>query len=306
MAVWQELAGKQGDSGGQLTLGAVRRVEWSGAREATMKRMVCAALFLLCSCASVRAQRSVDGLSARPRQTSPMATETSELQWMMAARAESSLAGANPGDAPGGIVSVDALKVPDSAIKEMQRFFKDFDAGKLDGAVKHLSKAITVYPGWAAAHHNLGQTYARMGNYEQAAVEFENAARLDTRLVRPWLGLSQVYFLQKRYSDGESAARRALEIDPVNGDAQYFLARNLISNGQETPEALQLIRKSKDQYAVSRLILANVYLKHGAVDEAVAELRGYAAQPNVEARERVLCMVRHLTEPEGTVTCSMK
>jgi tetratricopeptide (TPR) repeat protein len=306
MAVWQELAGKQGGSSGQLTLGAVWRVGWSGAREATMKRTVCAALFLLCSCASVRAQRSVDGLSSRPRQISPMATEASELQWMMAARAENSLAGAYPGDAPGGIVSVDTLKVPDSAIKEMQRFFKDFDAGKLDSAVKHLSKAITVYPGWAAAHHNLGQTYARMGNYDQATVEFENAARLDTKLVRPWLGLSKVYFLQKKYSDGETAARRALEIDPVNGDAQYFLARNLISNGQETPEALELIRKSKDQYAVSRLILANVYLRHGAVDEAVAELRGYAAQPNVEARERVLCMVRHLTEPEGTVTCSMK
>ena len=271
-----------------------------------MKRTVGAALLLLCSCASGSAQRSVDGLSSRPRQISPMATEASELQWMMAARAESSLAGAYPGDAPGGIVSVDRLKVPDSAIKEMQRFFKDFDAGKLDSAVKHLSKAIAVYPGWAAAHHNLGQTYARMGNYDQAAVEFENAARLDTKLVRPWLGLSKVYFLQKKYSDGESAARRALEIDPVNGDAQYFLARNLISNGQETPEALQLIRKSKDQYAVSRLILANVYLKHGAVDEAVTELRGYAAQPNVEAKERVLCMVRHLTEPEGTVTCSMK
>jgi tetratricopeptide (TPR) repeat protein len=124
-------------------------------------------------------------------------------------------------------------------------------------------------------------------------------------MVRPWLGLSKVYFLQKKYAEGESAARRALDIDPVNGDAQYFLARNLISNGQETPEALQLLRKSKEQYAVSRLLLANVYLKHGAVDEAVAELRGYAVQPNVEAKERVLCMVRHLTEPEGTVNCSI-
>lgn len=268
-----------------------------------MNRTVCAALALLCSCASGWAQRSVEGLSSKPRQTATTATEASELQLMMAARTGT---GTYAGDVPGGIVSVDTLKVPESAIKEMQKFFKDFDAGKLDNAIKHVSKAITAYPGWAAAHHNLGQTYARMGNYDQAIVEFESAAELDTRLVRPWLGLSKVYFLQKKYGEGETAARRALEIDPVNGDAQYFLARNLISNGQETPEALQLIRKSKEHYAVSRLILANVYLKHGAVDEAVTELRGYATQANVEAKERVLCMVRHLTEPEGTVTCSMK
>jgi tetratricopeptide (TPR) repeat protein len=271
-----------------------------------MKRTVCVALALLCSCASGWAQRSVDGLSPRPRQTAPMTAEASELQWMMATRAGSSASGALAVDAPAAIVSVDTLKVPESAVNEMQKFFKDFSAGKLDNAVKHLSKAITVYPGWAAAHHNLGQTYARMGNYDQAILQFQSAAELDTRMVRPWLGLSKVYFLQKKYSDGENAARRALAIDPVNGDAQYFLARNLISNGQETPEALQLIRKSREQYAASRLILANLYLKHGAVDDAVAELRGYAAQPDVEAKERVLCMVRHLTEPKGTETCSMK
>jgi len=267
--------------------------------------MVCAALALLFGCAPVWAQRSIEGLSPRPRQTITPASEASELQWMMAARAPSAT-GAYAGDAPAGIVSVDTLKVPEPAIKEMQKFFKDFNAGKLDGAVKHVSKAITVYPGWATAHHNLGQTYARMGSYDLAIVEFASAAELDTRMVRPWLGLSKVYFLQKRYADGETAARRALEIDPVNSDAQYFLARNLISNGQETSEALQLIRKSRDQYAVSRLILANVYLRHGAVEEAVGELRGYVAQPNVEAKEKVQCMVRHLTEPEGTVNCSMR
>jgi tetratricopeptide (TPR) repeat protein len=266
-----------------------------------MMRTVYTALALLFLCASGWGQRAVDGLAQRPRQIAPSTTEASQLQWMLMAGAARS-----SGAAPGGTVSVDTLKVPEPAIKEMHKFLKDFDAGKLDSAVKHLSKAINAYPGWATAHHNLGQTYARMGNYDQAIVEFQSAAELDTRMVPPWLGLSKVYFLQKEYADGETAARRALDIDPVNGDAQYFLARNLIASGQETHEALQLLRKSKEQYAASRLLLANVYLKHGAVDEAVAELRGYAAQPNVEAKERVLCMVQHLTEPEGTATCSMK
>ena len=271
-----------------------------------MKRTVYGALALLFCGASGWGQRTVDGLSPRPRQITPATAEASQFQWMMMTGAVGGSPGAKAGLAPAGVVSAETLKVPEAAIKEMQKFFKDFDAGKLDSSIKHLSKAIKIHPEWAVAHHNLGQTYTRMGDYGNAITEFQSAAELDTRMVRPWLGLSKVYFLQKKYAEGESAARRALDIDPVNGDAQYFLARNLISNGQETPEALQLLRKSKEQYAVSRLLLANVYLKHGAVDEAVAELRGYAVQPNVEAKERVLCMVRHLTEPEGTANCSIK
>src|SRR5262249_9807500 len=155
-------------------------------------------------------------------------------------------------------------KVPGAAAKEMQRFFKDFNAGKLEDSVKHISKALEVYPQWGAAHYNLGQTYARMGDYDKAIVEFQNAAELDSREARSWLGLSKVYFLQKKYAEGETAARRALEIDPVNVDAKYFLARNLISEGQDTPEAMELLKKSKERYPVARLVLANVYLRRGA------------------------------------------
>jgi tetratricopeptide (TPR) repeat protein len=204
------------------------------------------------------------------------------------------------------MVSVEMLKVPGAAIKEMQKFFKDYDAGKLDDSVKHVSKAIEIYPQWAVAHHNLGQTYARMGDFDRAIVEFQSAAELDTRQTRSWLGLAKVYFLQHKYTEGEAAARRALEIDPVNGDAKYFLGRNLVSKGKDTPEAVELLKKSKEQYPVARLVLANMYLKHGAMKDAVDELRGYIAQPDAPSKEKVECMVRKLTEPEGTVDCAVQ
>jgi hypothetical protein len=92
----------------------------------------------------------------------------------------------------------------------------------------------------------------------------------------------------------------------VNSDAKYFLGRNLVSGGKVTPEAEELLRKSKEQYVVARLVLANVYLKQHAVNDALSELRGYLAQPDAEGKEKVQCMVRHLTEPEGTVSCAMQ
>jgi tetratricopeptide (TPR) repeat protein len=278
-----------------------------------MKRMACGVLVLMVCGTSGWGQRRVErveDVGATPRQ-SPMATDSTRLQWLLLSGSVGSpmparAAAANAAGVPGGTVSVEALKVPNAAIKEMQKFFKDFKAGKLEDSVKHAAKAIEIYPQWSTAHHNLGQTYARMGDYDKAIVAFQNAAELDTREVQSWLGMSKVYFLQKKYAEGEAAARRALDIDPVNSDAKYFLGRNLVSNGQDTPEAMELLKKSKEQYAAARLVLANVYLKHGAVNDAVGELRGYIAQPDAPSKERVECLVRKLTEPEGAVSCEMR
>jgi tetratricopeptide (TPR) repeat protein len=270
-----------------------------------MKRVACGVLVLMVCGASGWAQRRADEVGPAPRQ-SPMSTDSTSLQWFLLGESVGRANPANAAGTPVGAVSVDTLKIPEAAINEMRKFFKDFDAGKLDDSVKHASKAIEIYPRWAAAHHNLGQTFARMGEYDKAIAEFQNAAELDTRLVRSWLGLSKVYFLQQRYAEGEAAARRALQIDPVNSDAKYFLGRNLVSKGQDTPEAMELLNKSKEQYAVARLVLANAYLKHGAMKDAVDELRGYLGQPNAPAKEKVECMVRKLTEPEGTVSCAMR
>jgi len=232
----------------------------------------------------------------------PISTEGSQLQWFLMSGA----IGRPATTAPGGMVSTEMLKIPEPAIKEMQKFLKDFQAGKLDDSVKHATKAIKIYPGWAAAHHNLGQTYARMGDFDKAIVEFQAAAELDTGQTRSWLGLSKVLFLQKRYAEGETAARRAQQIDPANDEVSYFLARNLVSNGEDTPEAIELLERCKEHHAAARLVLANVYLKRGAVSDAVSELRGYVAQPDSQGKEKVQCMVRKLTEPEGTVNCVMR
>jgi len=267
-----------------------------------MKRWIVVGLLTLVTCGYGMAQRRVvDGSSSNGRGYA-ITNDSAQLQWYLM----SSSTNRSAADVPRGIVSAEFLKIPEPALREMQKFFKDFDEGKFEDSIKHISKAIKIYPPWAAAHHNLGQTYARMGDYDKAVPEFQSAAELDARLPRPWLGLAKIYFLQQKHEEGEAAARRALEIDPVNAEARYFLARNLVGQGKSTPETEDLLVKSKEQYAVARLLLATVYLRRGSIHEAVDELRGYIAQPNVEGKEKVQCMVRKLTEPEGTVECAMR
>jgi tetratricopeptide (TPR) repeat protein len=210
--------------------------------------------------------------------------------------------------APGGAatVSVRQLQIPAAAMKELQAFQEKFVAGKMEEAAKHVQKAIHIYPQLAGAHHNLGLCYAHLGQYDQASAEFQTAAELDGRLVQPRVSLAEVYLLQKKYAEGEAAARSALDLDPVNALARYFLGRNMVLAGHDTPEAVELLRKSRAEFPGARLALSDVLLKHHEVDDAVRELREYLQQPNAPAKDKVACMVERLTMPAGSSTCALK
>ena len=280
-----------------------------------MKRTACGAIVLLFLCTSVRAQqRKMDlGMGSTPRQA-PVLADASRLQWFMLTGAiPASTSGVNSGGGanaasapPGSTVSISTLQVPEAAMKEMLEFQKKFNAGKLEDSAKHLEKAIRIYPQWAAAHYNLGQCFVRMHEYDRAIPEFQSAAALDTRTAQPWVSLAGVHLLQKEYAEGETAARRALEIDPVNGGARYFLGRILALEEHDTPEVVEMLEKSRDDYPAAYLILANEYLKRSQTGEAVSELRSYLAQPNAPQKEKVECMVQYLTQPSGTVTCAIQ
>ena len=214
--------------------------------------------------------------------------------------------GANTGDAAGSTVSVDTLQVPEAALKEMHEFQKKFDEGKMEQAARHAEKALKISPQWAAAHQDLGQSYARLRQYDKAFAEFQNAASLDAKMVAPWVSMAGAYFLQGQYHEGENAARRALELDPANRTATYFLGRTLLAQEHELTNAMELLRKSQEQFPAAHLVLANMYLKQNQTDEAVGELRSYLGQANAPAKEKVACMVDHLTKPAETLTCSMQ
>jgi len=209
-----------------------------------------------------------------------------------------------PSPAPGGTVSVDQLRIPKAALKEIDAYLHKLADGKVEESARHLEKALQIYPNLPAAHYNLGLCYAKLREYDKAAVQFQAAAQGDAKLVEPWVNLGSVYFLQKRYSDGESAARRALDLDPLNTPARYLLGRILALEGQYGTETLDLLGKSKESYPVARLVLASVLLKRKEVPEAVAELRAYLNEPAAPEKEKVACMVERLTTP-GTASCAM-
>jgi len=268
-----------------------------------MQRAGCGLLAVLVlgmpALAQQRRMERIETTTSAP--TMPL-TDSAEWKWMLWNGANAARNAGAP-TAPHGTVSVDTLRIPDAAMKEMQQFLKEFDAGKLPESVKHLEKALRIYPQWPGAHFNLGQTYARMGDYDKAVPELENAAALDAQMVRPLVSLAMVHCMRKDYAEAEKTARRALELDPVNRDARYFLGRALEAQGRDTIEAVEMLRQSTEQYPAAHLMLANVYLRRSAVADAVGELRDYLRQPGMPGKEKVQCLADQLTAGSSVAAC---
>jgi hypothetical protein len=79
-----------------------------------------------------------------------------------------------------------------------------------------------------------------------------------------------------------------------------------VAQEHELSNAMELLHKTQEQFPAAHLALANVYLKQNQIDAALGELRSYLGQANAPGKEKVACMVDHLTKPAETLTCSMQ
>lgn len=202
-------------------------------------------------------------------------------------------------------VSIEDLKVPAAAQKELARFQHRFQTGNLPEAVKHLEKAVTIYPQIASAHQNLGVCYLRWGEYEKAVREFERASQINPHLIQPPLALAEADLVLKRYADAERAARRALDVDPENAKGRYLLGKTLAMQDQDTPEMEQLLRESFEQYPGAHLALAHILLNRGSKDEAALQLRDYVrhAQISQEQSDALHCAIEKLAPRSTQSAC---
>jgi thioredoxin-like negative regulator of GroEL len=65
-------------------------------------------------------------------------------------------------------------------------------------------------------------------------------------------------------------------------------------------EAMEMLRQTKREFPDSRLLLAEILLRRGAVDEAENELREYLSVPGAEKKQNVERWLARLTQKSAT------
>lgn len=96
--------------------------------------------------------------------------------------------------------------------------------GQLDAALAHYRKAIGLRPGYAAAHNNLGTLYREMGHLDEAVSHYEKAFSLEPS-VQAQVNLAAILERANRPEAAQSAAERALALDPGESSARLILAK---------------------------------------------------------------------------------
>jgi Ca-activated chloride channel family protein len=115
-----------------------------------------------------------------------------------------------------GAVSALDLTAPPKAVEEFNRASTLLRAQNSKEAIKHLQKAIDVYPKFVSAHVGLGLAYIDQEDNARAKGELETAAKLDEKFPGSFINLGRMALSQKDFATGQSELEQAAALQPGN------------------------------------------------------------------------------------------
>ncbi len=114
----------------------------------------------------------------------------------------------------GTTVSAAAYKAPKEARKAYEKGLDYEKNGKLAEAQRSFARAVELYPRFADAWFRLGSVLQRQDQNEAAGKAYAEAATIDTRFARPYLGLAAIAFQAEKWSEVLDLTRHLLDLDP--------------------------------------------------------------------------------------------
>ena len=194
-----------------------------------------------------------------------------------------------------GKISVQDMRLPPKAARELQRSQKAFQSGDWQASASHLEKVLAIDPDYWPARNTLGKLYIGLHEFDRAVQEFEQAFAIAPHSAEPLKNLSATLLLLQRYPEAERVARATLELDPAQTETHYILGCALVAQERFTPETEQQLRLGTSSIPSARLLLANLLSRRGEREQAAAELRAYLEVPGAPEKEQVQSSLARLT-----------
>lgn len=112
-------------------------------------------------------------------------------------------------------------------------------AGESRKALRCYEKEMANYPS-AAALHQMGRVYAKLGKPDSARIVYEQALSADSSFTTAYLRLAELYKEEGELDKALAYARRGLSLEPDNLNYQYFIGALLFSRGDLSAAVTQL------------------------------------------------------------------
>jgi tetratricopeptide (TPR) repeat protein len=140
-----------------------------------------------------------------------------------------------------------------------------------------LQAAVDIDPEYLEARRQLGLCYMRLEQPEKIIETFGEVLKRDPRSAIAYASIGAAHLLMSRFSEAESAARRAISINPILARARYVLGLSLASQNKSHTEALELMVHSADAIPAAHFVAAQLLANQGEIDRARAEVKAYLA-----------------------------
>jgi tetratricopeptide (TPR) repeat protein len=145
----------------------------------------------------------------------------------------------------------------------------------LENAVGEFKTAMKARADDWASYANLGDFYLERGDFAEAVKNYENALRLEPRMIEVLMNQSVAYSNMRQNDRAEKCLRRALETAPDNAAANFDLGLLLAEEGNtdEAEKALRKAIKSDARSAAANYNLGVMLADRNNMSEAIALCR---------------------------------
>ncbi|MXY69059.1 MAG: hypothetical protein F4Y47_10950 [Acidobacteriia bacterium] len=198
----------------------------------------------------------------------------------------------------GDTVSVTTLAAPTSAQKAYRRGLKALHKARpnREEAIRHLERAVEVYPEYATAWAALGEARRGLEDGDGARTAYTRAMEADPKFLLPYEPLMDLALNRMDWTELDSLTERYLRLAPRSAKAR-FLRALAAANQNDLARAESLIRSlkevdEKDRWPLSYVIMAAIHERRAEWERAASEYRAYIAlaadQRTVEMAKRRL------------------
>ena len=189
--------------------------------------------------------------------------------------------GSNPNMA--GSAEYPAAQISRPAIKEFEKGAKANKEGRLDDAIAHYKKAMSLAPAYYAARNNLGSAYLAKSQFAEAQEQFEQVIKTNPSDAAAYLNMGNLFLLEQNYKLSEKWLDEGLSKEP-NSAFGHFLRGTVYlrtTRPQKAEEELRTSLQLDRTMIKAHLALVNLFLQRGRTADAVVQLEAFLkAAPN--------------------------
>ena len=179
---------------------------------------------------------------------------------------------------------------------------------KIDDALRHFEKALTLYPKFLDAQLMIGLTYMDLKEWDKAEKALQAATSINPAATTAFLALGEVYLQEKKYQEAEKTLTDGLKTNVNSAEGHYTLAKvywEMAPTAKEERQFKQLLEKSWQQvsqslklnpkFAEAHLFAGNLLLKARRPEASLQHFEEYLKlEPKGELADETKAVVQKI------------